>query len=75
VLSSSVGATGLGLHPERSRPEPVAGADPLTHFLSAAPSALPRRASGAGKEKRGARGRRRRRIQRVKRRESESEES
>ncbi|TNN75058.1 hypothetical protein EYF80_014804 [Liparis tanakae] len=38
VLSSSVGVTGLGLHPESGRPEPAAGADPLTHFLCAAPA-------------------------------------
>lgn len=38
LLSHSVGVIGLKLHLERSQPEPVAWADPLTHFLSPAPA-------------------------------------
>lgn len=38
MLGCSAGGTGLAFHSESSQPEPVAGADPLTHFLSPAPA-------------------------------------
>lgn len=37
-MRCSAGGTGFAFHSESSQPEPVAGADPLTHFLSSAPA-------------------------------------
>lgn len=38
VLGCSAGGAGLQFQRESSQPEPVAGADPLTHFLSPSPA-------------------------------------
>lgn len=38
MLGYAAGGAGLQLHSESSQPEPVAGVDPLTHFLSPSPA-------------------------------------